>query len=129
VIPWWLQAFGYLAGLFLALAVGVWLGDYRRALQDTAALRRLATRNRRLHLSRVRWRRHAHAWHRYAVQLENDLVGAERSLAAADQALAEYREAIPEVWDRAFEAGQHIAEFQLARASVEQAERSTARWN
>jgi hypothetical protein len=111
-----------LVGLFMALSIGVWLGDYRRGLHDAAELQRLAARNRRLAISRLRWRTHARTYRRYAQQLEGDLD-------LADRALAEYREAIPQVWDRAFEAGQHIAEFQLARASVEQAERSTARWN
>jgi hypothetical protein len=36
--PWWLQVLGYLAGLFVALSIGVWFGDHRRALQDAIVI-------------------------------------------------------------------------------------------
>jgi hypothetical protein len=45
------------------------------------------------------------------------------------QAVREHLDAAPVLWQRGFEAGLHLAEFQLARTKVERAERSTARWN
>jgi hypothetical protein len=32
--PWWLQALGYLAGLFVAFSVGFWFGDHTRGRRD-----------------------------------------------------------------------------------------------
>jgi hypothetical protein len=96
-MPWWLQALGYLAGLWVAFAVGVWFRG-RRAAWD----------------------------HAVDVAAIADLSG---QLVDAEQAIAEYREAIPQLWQRGFEAGLHLAEFQLARTKVERDERSQAVWN
>jgi len=41
----------------------------------------------------------------------------------------EHLEAAPRLWQRGFEAGQHLNELQLARTKVERDERSRAAWN
>jgi hypothetical protein len=73
------------------------------------------------------WARREGAWERVELlQQVADLAG---EAVEAEAALVEYREAIPKVFDRGFEAGQHLAEHQVAAAEVEQAQRSNARWN
>jgi len=90
-----------LAGLWVALATGWWLGDH------------------------VRGRRAA--WD-HARDIE-DLAQLSGELADAERAIQEHLDAAPKLWQRGFEAGLHLAGHQLARTKVERDERSRAVWN
>jgi hypothetical protein len=90
-----------LAGLWVAFTTGWWLGDH------------------------VRGRRAA--WD-HARDIE-DLAQLSGELADAERDIEEHLEAAPRLWERGFQAGLHLAEFQLARTKVERDERSRARWN
>ena len=70
----------------------------------------------RLGRSRTRWERVRYL---HAVA---DLEDARRDI-------EEHLDAAPRLWQRGFEAGQHLNELQLARTKVERDERSRAAWN
>jgi len=67
--------------------------------------------------SRTRWERAT------LLHLIADLAG------QLEEAEREHLDAAPRLWQRGFEAGQHLNEFQLARTKVERDERSRAAWN